>query len=166
MRRFRSLAAAVSLSLLALPAVSHGAAKKGTPAPPFNVTTSSGQRVSLANYRGHVLLLDFFATWCAPCREAVPNLAALNRKLGKQGLQVLGLAINDGEKELKEFAAEMKLNYPVALGSEDLASDYGVSSIPTLVLIDRKGAVVEKFRGFSGASDAKLEEQIRKLLAE
>jgi cytochrome c biogenesis protein CcmG, thiol:disulfide interchange protein DsbE len=165
-RFIRFAPAAALVSLLVLPGFSAAAAQKGEPAPPLSVTTTSGQPITLANYRGRVLLLDFFATWCTPCREAVPHLVSLNKKYGKQGLQVLGLAIGDADKDLKQFASETKLSYPVAAATEALASDYGVFSIPTLVLIGKKGTLVEKFQGLSAGSDAKLEGRIRNLLAE
>lgn len=140
---------------------------RGQAAPPLKVTTTTGQQVTLANYRGRVLVIDFFATWCPPCREAIPHLIALNSKYGKQGLQVLGLSVDEGnEKELKAFAAEKRLNYPVAVVGDDLAAQYGVRSIPTMYIINKKGVVVERYMGYSDDMAADVEGVVRRLLAE
>lgn len=155
----------VSVALPALPAAA--ALQKGQPAPPINVTTTSGQPVSLANYRGHVLVLDFFATWCYPCREAIPHLLNLNRKYGKQGLQILGMSVDDGsEKEVKSFIAERRINYPVTMVNEDLQADYGLRSVPTIFVINKKGIVAERFQGYSEEVGRSLENAVKRLLAE
>ena len=153
------------LSLFATPAFA--ILQKGQPAPPISVVTTSGQSVTLANYKGYVLVLDFFATWCIPCRESIPHLINLNRKYGKQGLQVLGMSVDeDGDKALKSFISEKKINYPVALTSEDLQADYGIRSVPTLFIINKKGVVAEKYQGYSDEVAKSMETTIKRLLAE
>ena len=155
------------LMLLFLSAPAFAILQKGQTAPPLKVTTTTGQQVTLANYRGHVLVLDFFATWCAPCRESIPHMINLNRKYGRQGLQILGMSVDEGgEKALKSFIAEKKINYPVALTDEDLQADYGLRSVPTLFVINKKGVVAEKFQGYSDEMGKSMEALIRKLLAE
>lgn len=140
---------------------------KGQAAPPLKVTTTSGQQVTLANYRGRVLVIDFFATWCPPCRESIPHLVALNSKYGRLGLQVLGLSLDEGgERELKAFVADKRLNYPVAIAGDDLATEYGVRSIPTMYIINKKGMVVERYMGYSDDMAAEMEGVIKRLLAE
>ena len=84
---FRSLLGAVLL--VTIPVLAVALPQKGQPAPPFQVTSTSGQKIVNANYRGYVLLLDFFASWCGPCRESTPALVKLTRKYGGQGFQVL-----------------------------------------------------------------------------
>jgi len=143
------------------------APRAGQPAPAFKVTTTSAQAVSLDNYRGYVLVLDFFATWCQPCRESIPHLIEMNRTYGKQGLQVLGLSADeDGEKLVKNFAREQRITYPVALAGETTLADYGVRSVPVMMVIDRKGRVAEVYRGFSPEIGRSSEKLIKKLLAE
>jgi len=140
---------------------------KGAPAPPISVVTMSGQNVTLANYRGHVLIVDFFATWCAPCRQSIPHLVDLNSRYGKQGLQILGLSLDEnGEKAVKSFMAEKKINYPVALANEELFNEYGLRSLPTLFLINKKGVIIERYFGFNDEIAKSMESLIRKLLAE
>jgi cytochrome c biogenesis protein CcmG/thiol:disulfide interchange protein DsbE len=140
--------------------------KKGDTAPPINVVTTSGQHVTLANYRGHVLVMDFFASWCVPCRQSVPHLANLNRKYGKQGLQILGMSVDDDGDELKAFISGTKPNYPVTMVNEALQTDYGLRSVPTIYVISKKGIVAEKFQGYSDQVGQSLESAIKRLLAE
>lgn len=141
--------------------------QKGQPAPPINVVTTSGQSVSLANYKGHVLILDFFATWCHPCKEAIPHLLKLNRKYGKQGLQILGMSVDEGSDQVvKSFITEKKITYPVTMVNEDLQADYGLRSVPTMYVISKKGIVAEKYQGYSEDVGKALENVVKRLLAE
>jgi peroxiredoxin len=141
--------------------------QKGDKAPAIKLITTSGQPVTLANYKGYVLVMDFFATWCIPCKESIPHMNALNRKYGKQGLQVLGVSVDEGgEREVKNFIAERKISYPVAIAPEDLQTEYGLRSIPTIYVINKKGLVAEKYQGFSEQTGRAMEETIKRLLAE
>jgi peroxiredoxin len=141
--------------------------QKGDRAPAIKLVTTSGQPVTLTNYKGYVLVMDFFATWCIPCKESIPHMNALNRKYGKQGLQVLGISVDEGgEREVKNFIAERKISYPVAVAPEDLQTEYGLRSIPTIYVINKKGMVAEKFQGFSEQTGRAMEETIKRLLAE
>jgi peroxiredoxin len=141
--------------------------QKGDKAPAIKLVTTTGQSVTLANYRGYVLVMDFFATWCIPCKESIPHMVSLNRKYGKQGLQILGVSVDEGgEREVKNFIAERKINYPVAVGGEDLQTDYGLRSIPTIYVINKKGMVAEKFQGYSDQTGKAMEDAIKRLLAE
>ncbi|GFO68835.1 thioredoxin [Geomonas limicola] len=141
--------------------------QKGDKAPAIKLTTTSGQPVTLNNYRGYVLVMDFFATWCIPCKESIPHLNALNKKFGKQGLQILGVSVDEGaERDVKTFIADRKISYPVAIAGEDLQTEYGLRSIPTVYLINKKGMVAEKFQGYSDQTGHAMEEAIKRLLAE
>jgi thiol-disulfide isomerase/thioredoxin len=153
--------------VMASPLTASAIVRKGEPAPPIKVVSTSGENITLASYKGNVLVMDFFATWCAPCREAIPHLVDLNRKYNKQGLRVLGLSADeDGDKAVKSFVAQMKIPYPVALANEKLLNDYALRSIPTLYIINKKGAVVERYMGFNDDMAKSMEALIRKLLAE
>jgi peroxiredoxin len=157
----------VALLLFVAPHPADAILQKGQAAPPINVTTLSGQQVTLANYRGHVLIMDFFATWCIPCKESISHLVNLNRKFGRQGLQVLGMSIDEGaDKEVKVFAAENRITYPVAVAGDDLQTSYGLRSVPTVYVINKKGVVAEKFQGFNNEIEKKIEALITRLLAE
>ncbi|RNC72296.1 MAG: TlpA family protein disulfide reductase [Desulfuromonadales bacterium] len=167
LRLSRLFVAAAALLVLGLPARAHAIPQKGQPAPAIKVVSTSGQQISLANYKGYVLVVDFFATWCPPCREAIPHLNSLNKKYGKQGLQVLGLSLDEGDEGgVKEFIASKRISYPVALASQDVQTDYGLRSLPTVYVINKKGVVADKFMGGSEETLRNMEALIKKLLAE
>ncbi|HEY3309421.1 MAG TPA: TlpA disulfide reductase family protein [Desulfuromonadaceae bacterium] len=139
----------------------------GQVAPNFKVITTSGQSVSLDNYRGYVLIMDFFTTWCPPCKAGIPHLVEMNRKYGKQGLQILGQSMDeDGERAIKSFSDEYKISYPVALTPEQIQVDYGIISVPVVFVIDKKGKVAEIYRGFSDEIGRSMDNLVKKLLAE
>ena len=119
------------------------------------------------NYRGHVLVMDFFATWCRPCNESIPHLMGINRKYGKQGLQILGLSLDEGDgQEVKSFMDERRINYPVALAPEQVQLDYGIVSVPVMFVVDKKGKLAEVYRGFTNETGRSMEGLVKKLLAE
>lgn len=166
LKSIRFLLAVVAASFLYSSQVD-AAPRTGQPAPPFKVISTSGQPISQDNYRGHVLILDFFATWCQPCRQSIPHLVELNRKYGKQGLQILGLSVDeDGERVIKAFSDELHINYPLALAGDQTSVDFGIRSVPILYLIDKKGRVAEVVRGSSSEIDRALEQSVKRLLAE
>jgi peroxiredoxin len=153
--------------IIILPVSLYAAPRAGQPAPGFKIITTSGQPVSLDNYRGHVLVLDFFATWCHSCRDSIPHLIEMNRKYGKQGLVMLGISADeDGERVVRAFAEEHRISYPIALAGETTLVDFGVRSVPIMFIIDKKGKVAEVFRGFTGEIGRSSEQLIKKLLAE
>ena len=145
----------------------YAAPRSGQAAPNFKANTTSGQQVSLENYRGRVLILDFFATWCQPCRASIPHLVEMNKKYGQQGLYVLGMSADeDGERAVKAFADKYRITYPIALAGESTLEDFGVRSVPVMFVIDKKGRVAEVFRGFTNEVAGSTEQLIKKLLAE
>jgi cytochrome c biogenesis protein CcmG, thiol:disulfide interchange protein DsbE len=154
-------------SILSTPGPVDAAPRQGQPAPDFKVVSTSGQTITQENYRGHVLILDFFATWCQPCRLSIPHLVEMNRKYGRQGLQILGLSADDGgERAVKEFTDEFRVNYPLALAGDSTTVDFGVRSVPIMFLIDKKGRIAEVYRGYSNEMARSLEQSIKRLLAE
>lgn len=139
----------------------------GAPAPAFARTTPlAGAPASLADLRGKVVLLDFWASWCGPCRMIAPRLSALRDKLGPQGLVVVGLTADEPERAAVS-AERFKMRYPVVVdGLGETSKSYGVTNLPTLVLIDKAGVVRDVFVGFDPGGEAKLEAAVRGLLAE
>jgi len=164
---YRLVMVIVAAGILLGPGRLYAAPRSGQAAPNFKVSTIAGQQVSLDSYRGRVLVLDFWATWCQPCRLSIPHLVEMDRKYGKQGLQVLGMSADeDGEREVKAFADKNRMSYPIALAGESTLADYGVRSVPVMFVIDKKGRVAEVFRGFSDEVARSSEQLIKKLLAE
>jgi thiol-disulfide isomerase/thioredoxin len=143
--------------------ISLGPAEVGRIAPPFTLRTLDDERVSLSDFRGHIIILDFWASWCPPCKAEIPDLIALQYQYGPSGLQVLGIALED-EHPARAYARNAGMNYPVLLGDEGISAAYGgVSSIPTTLIIDGMGTIVAKYVGFR--EKRVFEDEIRKLLA-
>lgn len=118
------------------------------PAPAFELTTLSGESLSLEERRGDVILLNFWATWCGPCIIEIPDLQELHETYGERGLTVLGVSVEEGEEDLvRDFVAEMGMTYPVAVDAEIADAFGGVYGLPTTFVIDRNGQVVERIIG-------------------
>lgn len=131
-------------------------------APAFTLPDLNGRPVSLSSFRGKVVVLDFWATWCPPCKREIPDFIALQSTYGAKGLQVVGIAL-DEPTAVKSFAAQSRMNYPVLLGTDDIARLYGgITGIPTTFIIDRTGKIVTQFEGFR--PKGVFESEIKKLL--
>ena len=162
-----TLLASLAAVIIAFPPSIEAAPRPGQPAPAFKVITTSGQVVTLDNYRGYVVVLDFFATWCQPCRQSIPHLVEMNRKYGKQGLQLLGLSADEGdERSVRGFADEFRVTYPLALAGDAVTADFGVRSVPVMFVIDKKGKIADVYRGYSDETGRSMEQLINRLLAE
>lgn len=132
-------------------------------APDFTLQDIDGKAVSLAQHKGKVVLLDFWATWCPPCRASIPAIERLHKLYGAEGLVVLGISLDDGGWDsVKSFVAEYGISYPVLKGTEDVASHYMIRSIPTLILVNRDGVMAKQYMGFG--NDEALEREIKALL--
>src|SRR5437868_4183173 len=137
----------------------------GKPAPAFELTALDGSIVRLADYRGKAVMLDFWATWCGPCRIEMPWFPEIQKKYGPQGFTILAVAMDDsGLDAIKRFAREFGANYPILLGKDAIADAYGVNQgFPTNVFIDRDGKVIQGVVGLTGQRE--LEENIKRALA-
>lgn len=130
-------------------------------APPFELTDLEGQTISLADSDGQVRLVDFWATWCAPCREEIPMFNELQEAYGDKGFTILAVS-DEGPDVQRPFAEEYGLRYTSLVGTEQIGADYGVLSLPTAYLIDREGRIVDHFIG--PKPRRMLERKIRELL--
>jgi len=134
------------------------------PAPGFALTDLNGRPLRLSSFRGKVVLLNFSATWCAPCRVEMPVFASWQQQYGRQGLQVIGISMDDAAAPARRLVQRLRLTYPVAMGDEGLAARYGgVLGLPLTFLIDRDGVVRARFQGESDLKD--IERRVRTLLA-
>jgi len=114
--------------------------RQGQVAPEFSLQDLAGQTVTLANYRGKVVLLNFWATWCEPCRQEIPALVQLQSN--HRHLQILGISLDDSAEPVRTFKNEFKINYPVAIGDAALATKYGgILGLPVSFVIDCDGRV-------------------------
>lgn len=123
-----------------------------------------GSLVDMKNYDGKVVLINFFTTWCPPCRQEIPSLSKLQDEYGAKGFSVIGISLDEsGSKIVVKFIKKMEINYPVAMADDKITRDFGgVIGIPTSFLIDRKGNIAKRYDGY--VTHDLLEKDIRVLL--
>lgn len=132
-------------------------------APDFTLPQLDGQDLRLSSFRGKVVLLDFWASWCAPCREETPHLIELQQKYGDRGLQIIGVSMDDSPDPARAFYQQFHMNYPVVMGNAKTGELYGgVLGLPIAFLINRDGRI---FARHIGATDpAVFEKEVATLL--
>jgi thiol-disulfide isomerase/thioredoxin len=141
--------------------------QKGSVAPDFSLKNlSDGKDVRLSSLRGKAVLVNFWATWCEPCKIEMPSLVDLQKKYGPQGLQIVGVAMDDADdKEITTFAHKMGVNYLVLRGTEKVGDLYGgIEHLPMTYYLDRSGKLVDETLGMAG--EAIFEEAIKRALAQ
>jgi len=179
----RALAIVVSLALIA--SVFYGYLKPEEPKPLFRLDTPQpaasrvddglefsapgldGNNIDLSSYRGHPVIVDFWATWCGPCRKQIPELVALYKKYNKsRGLVIIGVSCDliqgDGVKAVAPFVEEFRINYPIALADERLVDSMGVEAIPTTLFVGPDGKLVSRIVGAGHAGE--ISDSTRQLL--
>lgn len=161
---FRPLmgAAVVVFSLLAPGAQ---AASLGQPAPEFELRGDGASTVKLSALRGKVVYLDFWASWCGPCRQSFPWMNELQAKYASRGLQIVGVNLDAKDADARKFLSETNGNFMLAFDNKGVTPKlYGVKGMPTSYLIDREGRIVSEHAGFNFSKTAALEKEIEKLL--
>lgn len=129
----------------------------------FTLTDMNGKSVNLADYKGRPVLINFWATWCPPCKQEIPAFIELQDKYRDQGFVVLGVSTDDPADALQQFAAEYKMNYPVLQGTEELMDEYGpIWAIPVSIFVKRDGTICKKHMGPASKED--FEKDIKALL--
>ena len=132
-------------------------------APEFVRTDLNHRRLDLHAYRGRIVLLSFWATWCAPCQLEMPRFTAWQSRYGPRDLQIIGISMDDDPALARRLVRKMNLNYPVAMGDEELGQLYGgVMGLPLTFLIDRHGNIEAQFQGEVNLDS--IEEQFKPLL--
>ena len=135
----------------------------GKPAPSFTLQDLNGKQVSLSDFKGKVVLLDFWATWCPPCSAAIPHMQALHKKYKDKGLVLIGINHETDHAKVKEFARD-RISYVVLLDADEPFKEYGIRGIPTLFYIDREGEVRYRDVGFSDGKEEVIERKVKELL--
>jgi cytochrome c biogenesis protein CcmG/thiol:disulfide interchange protein DsbE len=135
-------------------------------APDFNLEDASGAPIKLSSYKGRVVLLDFWATWCTGCKQEIPWYVEFQEKYKKSGLSAIGVSLDDdGWKSVKPFLQEHKINYPIVIGNWDtMGKSFGFDSMPATLLIDRDGKIADLHVGM--VDKEAFEADIRTLLKE
>jgi peroxiredoxin len=136
------------------------------PAPAFSLKNLEGKTVSSSAFKGKIIVLDFWATWCGPCRMEIPSFIALQEKYQKQGFTFIGVSLDEnGPAVVADFVKKNRMNYPQLMGTYDVITKYGsFEAIPTTFVIDRKGIVRKVLQGYHPQSV--FESEIQKLLGE
>lgn len=138
---------------------------KATTAIDFELQDLSGKPIKLSDYRGRIVLVNFWATWCGPCQFEIPVFVKLKRQYQKRGFEVIGISIDEGSKEeVAEFARQYQINYPVVMGAFAKLDAFGtINGLPTSFIIDREGRIHSRHQGLPGLNE--IENELPKLLA-
>lgn len=139
---------------------------QGQPAPDFTLNTLDGKKMTLSDFRGKAVLLNFWATWCEPCKVEMPWFVDLQKKYASQGLQVVGVAMDDSSPaDIESFAQKMGVNYPVLIGKEEVGAQYGgIEYLPSTFYIGRDGKILDHVFGL--VSKSEIETDIQKALGQ
>jgi peroxiredoxin len=141
-------------------------ASERKPAPDFTLPDANGVSVKLSDFKGRVVLLNFWATWCGPCKMEIPWLIEFEKTYKDRGFAIIGVSMDeDGWKAVMPFVAQKAINYPVVVGDDRVAQLYGgIDSLPSTFLIDREGRIANAHLGLVGKRD--YEAEILKLIAQ
>jgi peroxiredoxin len=161
---FKNLLAAAIVILVLLPGCTSREKQAGSAAAPdFTLRDMSGKKVSLSGLKGSVVLLDFWATWCPPCRSSMPGLERLHKTYGGRGLTVLAISMDEGGWDnVKSFMDENRITFSVLQGTEEVSTKYLVRMIPAVYLVDKQGIIRKQYLG--AGNDEEIEKEIKALL--
>lgn len=136
-------------------------------APDFTLPSSTGENVRLAEQRGQVVMLNFWASWCGPCRKEMPLLDEMSKRYSAAGFVLYGVNVEEDNTDAKKLIKELGVSFPILYDTESKASSlYNVDAMPTTVLIDKKGEIRFVNRGYKAGDENKYRDQIRELIKE
>lgn len=168
----RGLLIALAVAVLFFLMASSGCRKRervgvGSKAPEFTLKDTEGNPRSLSSLKGKVVLLEFWATWCAPCEESVPNLNRIYELFGEKPFEILAVSLDEGQGavgKVKDFGSAHKVGYPLLHDDKNVAGAYGIYSIPNTFLIDKGGVIRAHHMGFSDDMVERFSKKIEELL--
>jgi thiol-disulfide isomerase/thioredoxin len=135
-------------------------------APDFSLKSLDGRQITLSQLKGRVVLLDFWATWCGPCRESIPHLIQLYQNYRESGFELIGMNVDKGDGEVvRRYITSMDIPYPVVSVPEEVVRSYQVNGIPATFLIDQNGKITEKMVGYSSAIVQQLNARVADLVS-
>lgn len=138
--------------------------RKSMIAPDFTLKDTADVEHSLYDYRDKTVLINFWATWCPPCKVEIPHLVELYNKYKENEFVILGLSLDTDPDQIKAFINKNEMEYPVLLGARKLIKTYAIKGVPTAYLIDKDGIIVEKFIGYAAGAEKDIERLIIKLI--
>jgi peroxiredoxin len=175
-RALPALALGLLGAALAMPGAAHadgasasigGSATMGGPAPDFSLPARGGTNLSLSQYKGQVVMINFWATWCGPCRQEMPLLDAMYKKYKGMGFTLIGVNVEPDSKAAEKFLQGMPVTFPVAFDAESRVSKlYNVQGMPSTVIVDRKGNARVLHKGYRPGDENKYLDEVRKLIRE
>jgi peroxiredoxin len=159
-----AVAAAVAVTSCSSRKSEGGEAKAGAAAPNFVLKTAEGGTIDLQALRGKVVVVNFWATWCGPCRSEMPGMMKVYDRLKGRGVEIVGVSLDRrGWEDVRPYLAKNSVNYPIVVGDEDLAKAYNLpNAIPYTVFIDRQGNIVKNHTGYM--AEELFEQEVMKLL--
>lgn len=163
-RRLHVAALLTGLLALSWPALATDGAP---PAPEFKLASRAGGEMSLSGLRGQVVMINFWASWCGPCRQEFPALDEIYRKYKSMGFAMVGINVESEKADAERFLGMRPVSFPILFDADNhVSGSYGVSAMPTTVLVDRQGRLRWQHRAYKPGDEAKYIEQIRAMLRE
>ena len=159
------LRVALILGMIAVACGSREQAKQSDTAD-FTLYSIDGVEHTLSEFKGQVVVIDFWATWCPPCRNSIPAFIKLYEKYHEQGFAILGISLDNDEQALQDYSKQMKIPYPVLVGNKEIAKAYQVSGIPKTIFLDKKGNVRKTQVGFAPELEVQFDQLVNALLEE
>ena len=161
------VAAVVLAALPAMAVLPAGAAAPNGPAPPFSLPSKGGGEVSLAQYKGQVVMINFWASWCGPCRQEMPLLEDIYKKYNKLGFTLIGVNVEPDSKAADDWLKQTPVTFPVLYDKDSKVSQlFNVSGMPTTVIIDRKGTVRYRHISYKPGDEGEYLNNIRAMVRE
>jgi peroxiredoxin len=163
--RIKTALCALAIGVLANASAQAKVPAIGAMAPDFTLRSSLGKNLKLSEYRGQVVMINFWATWCAPCRQELPQLNRLHERYRRDGFVLLGVSVDDNPKAAQDMAGRLGVRFPVLFDAgKQVSGRYDIDAMPSTLLIDRGGAVRYLHRGYRSGVEQEYEARVRELL--